>query len=121
MRSPFDPEDLRRLNQTPAERLLDWSEEKFKRHDYGSKRGRPVGYQLMSENEDDLFTFTQKLTPEDIQGIRAKLRTLKGQCHLLELVLEMLEPGYETVNQAKERMAEKKRLQAEQRRREHGI
>ena len=121
MTSPFDPDELRRFNQTPAERFLDWSEEKFKRHDYGPKRGRPVGYQLMSENEDELFTFTQRLTPEEVHGIREKLRILEGQCHLLELTLEMLEPGYETVNQAKERMTEKKRLQAEQRRREYGI
>jgi hypothetical protein len=121
MRSPFDPEELRRLNQTPTERLLDWSEEKFKRHDYGPKRGRPVGYQLMSENEDDLFTFTQKLTPEDIQEIRAKLRILEGQCHLLELVLEMLEPGHETLNQTKERMTEKKRSQDERRKDKHNI
>ena len=63
---PFDPNELRHLNQRQAMRLLDWSEEKFKRHDYGPKRGRPVGYQLMSENEDDLFTFTQKPMPEDI-------------------------------------------------------
>jgi len=109
MTAAFDREELNRLNQTPAERLLDWAEENLKHHDYGPQRGRPVGYELMSAHEDELYTFAQGLTLEDQKGIRQALRTLEGQCRLLELVLEMLEPGYETDSQIKERIARNKR------------
>jgi hypothetical protein len=109
MTAAFDREELNRLNQTPAERLLDWAEENLKHHDYGPQRGRPVGYELMSAHEDELYTFAQGLTQEDQNRIRKVLRTLEGQCRLLELVLEMLEPGYETDSQIKERIARNKR------------
>ena len=115
MNSPFDLDELKRLNQTAAERLLDWAEDNFDSHDYGPERGRPVGFQLMSEHEDDLYTFMQRLTPEEQADIRRKLRLLEGQCHLLELVLEMLKPGYETHKQTLERLAEKKRREIEER------
>ena len=104
----FDREELDRLNQTPAERLLDWSDENFKRHDYGPERGRSVGYELMRDHEDELYTFAQGLTLEEQNEVRQKLRTLEGQCRFLELVLEMLEPGYETDSQAQNRIAEEK-------------
>ena len=121
MNSAFNPDELKRLNQTAVERLLDWAEENFKRHDYGPKRGRPVGFQLMTENEDELYTFMQRLTPEEQEGIRRRLRLLEGQCHLLELLLGMLEPGYETTKQTQERLAVLKRRQMESRRSEQGL
>jgi hypothetical protein len=104
MTAAFDSEELNRLNQTPTERLLDWAEENFKHHDYGPKRGRAVGYELMSAHEDELYTFAQGLTQEDQNEIGQALRTLEGQCRLLELVLEMIEPGYETEKQVLERI-----------------
>ena len=121
MRDPFDANELKRLNQTPVERLLDWVEENFKKHDYGPARGRQVGYQLMSENEDLLFAFVQRFSNEDQQDIRKKLRIIEGQCRFLEHVLEMLEPGYETNSQVRERLDEQKRLRTEQRRIDRGI
>ena len=121
MNSPFDLDELKRLNQTAAERLLDWAEDNFDSHDYGPERGRPVGFQLMSEHEDELYTFMQKLTPDENGDIRRRLRLLEGQCHLLELLLEMLEQGYETSRQTQERLAALKRRQMESRRSEKGI
>ena len=119
MMDAFNPSNLKRLNQTPDERLLDWSEENFDTHDYGPERGGPVGLQLMSEHEDELYTFMQRLTPEEQEGIRRKFRVLEGQCQFLKLLLEMLEPGYETHKQTLERLAEKKRREMEQRTREY--
>ena len=116
MKDPFDNDELKRLNQTPAERLLDWAEENFKKHDYGPTRGKHVGYQLMSENEDLLFEFVQRLTNGDQQEIRKKLRVIEGQCRFLELVLEMFEPSYETESQARKRLDEQKRIRTAQRR-----
>jgi hypothetical protein len=121
MTGPFGPDELKRLNQTAAERLLDWSEENFNRHDYGSKRGRPVGFDLFRNQEDDLYTFVQRLTEADQEEIRQKLRVIEGQRRFLELVLEMFEPGYETEKQTQERLAEQKRLRIEQKRNEQGI
>ena len=115
MTSSFDADELRRLNQTPAERLVDWAEEKFKQCDYGASKGRSVGFSLMSENEDMLFAFIRRLDQEELREIRQKLRILEGQCSLLEHALEMVEPGYETESQSQERLAVKKRLHAEQR------
>lgn len=44
MMDPFGSVELKRLNQTPAERLIDWAEENFKKHDYGPARGQQAGY-----------------------------------------------------------------------------
>jgi hypothetical protein len=121
MTDPFGPDELKRLNQTAAERLLDWSEENFNRHDYGPEHGRSVGLELMRDHEDDLYAFAQRLTKADQDEIKQKLRVIDGQRRFLESVLEMFEPGYETEKQIQERLSEQKRLRVEKRSNEHDI
>jgi hypothetical protein len=116
MTDPFDSDELKRLNQTPAERLIDWAEENFRKHDYGPARGKQVGYQLMSENEDKLYAFIHSLSPEEQQEIGRKQRIIEGEPKFLELVLEMLEHGYETDSMLKARLAGRKQSQLIQKR-----
>ena len=90
----------------------------MKRSNRGFYKGIPG---FTRENEEELYTFAQRLTHVDQQEIRQKLRALEGQCRLLEGVLEMLEPGYETDSQLQERMDKKKQIPTGQRKNEDGI